>query len=366
PEGWIIASYGGKSDSCQVFVKQIKEVRLDKDTLVTDSLRNVRFSVQTLGIDDQLLSIEPAEYSWSVSDPSAGTIDGDGWFRGQTSGHTVLYVSYSDFYDSAAIKIECGHEYMKVEKFHDPATWSVDYTSLENVALDTMTTSIGLKVLNADYSYLCNTPGPSLSLGKPLNVYGLPDSLWFELETGGDSIRPSFRIMKHGGEEIWLEGPTVSSSIPVLTGLPATFDNINDYPLTITALRFDVVNTDQSCQAGETINGKLRIWKIIASYPGHEAFYADEADNTAVLPVENDNLLVYPNPSDQLVKVTVPRDFTGRKTRLFVYRTDGTLQLNMVINDRTTEIDVSQWPSAIYLVRFINGHSVFHGRIVVE
>ncbi len=365
-EGWIIASYGDLRDSCHLFVQRISGIQLSPDTLVTDSLRAAKFSVHTIDPDGKPVGIEPGLYSWDVSGPLFGTVDATGWFRGQTDGMTRVYVSLTDFSDSSFVKVECGTEHVFLDSLNEPDQWASEFAGMEDVSLEPSKSRSGLPVFDISYTYACGESGPMIQLSRPVRIYGLPDSLWMEVETGGVNVLPSFRILKHDGTSEWIEGKVLSSLIPVLTGIPAGQEIITDYPLTLTAVKFQIVTDGQVCETVETVSGTIRLRKLMASYPGHAAFFADEPDNTGVfLPGRAAEATVFPNPASERITIHLSPQIIGRPALLQIFSPDGRLFMNGQIRGEQAEINISGWNPGLYILRITTPDAVKNVNLVI-
>jgi Secretion system C-terminal sorting domain len=72
----------------------------------------------------------------------------------------------------------------------------------------------------------------------------------------------------------------------------------------------------------------------------------------------NTSILVYPNPSANLVNVALVNN-SEKSTELLILNAKGTIVFSKSMSkmEAETQIDISQWTSGYYLMRFVNGNT---------
>lgn len=76
------------------------------------------------------------------------------------------------------------------------------------------------------------------------------------------------------------------------------------------------------------------------------------------------DFVVYPNPCKNMVSLKIPR--TEGIKNLYVINSLGQEIISKEITDPETDMDVSKLPRGLYLIRFINGKTVWFDRIIKE
>ncbi len=364
PEGWVIASFAGLKDSCHVTVQQIAEIVLTPDTVVTDSLRRVKFSVSTRDPEDAPVVVPSSLYSFELSSPTTATFSADGWLKGQASGTAKLYVTLTDFMDSSLVIVECGKEHRPIDELNDPASWSLLISGSGSAGIDTSMTATGHSAFDVDYNSGCGEPFPSLSLEKKSVLYGLPDSLVIEVETGGQVVYPTFIIRTHQGDEMVIDAGEVTGTIPVLAGVPVSFNDIRVYPLTFLGVRFGLA-APADCHDGDTIYGKIRLRRLMVTYPGHAPLVAEAPEATGIAPDPSLRWKVYPNPAQGRITVNLPPEWIAGPKVMQICTPEGKMIRKMVIKTSVTEIDVSGWAPGVYIFSFRTKQGILHDRLVI-
>lgn len=67
---------------------------------------------------------------------------------------------------------------------------------------------------------------------------------------------------------------------------------------------------------------------------------------------------VYPNPTEGILKIIMPENFTHEKSFCHIYDLNGVLIMEMCVTDETI-IDIGNMPSGIYLMKIISGDETF-------
>ena len=86
-------------------------------------------------------------------------------------------------------------------------------------------------------------------------------------------------------------------------------------------------------------------------------------DENAPVEQTNDQLQLYPNPTQAEVTIKLP---TLEQGQLSVYTAAGRLLLQKRTNSDITTLDCSQWPSGLYLLRWEGEHQVFAQKLLVD
>lgn len=119
-----------------------------------------------------------------------------------------------------------------------------------------------------------------------------------------------------------------------------------------------------------TLNANVYCYNVTAVYEDCESYFSNidcytlTMDcNVGVDDIDLDQAQLYPNPASSLVTIEVNQPVSEFR----VYNLQGTQIASGLIPDRTTTLDVSHYPSGIYLIKFIGRDgSVFGKKLVVE
>ena len=69
----------------------------------------------------------------------------------------------------------------------------------------------------------------------------------------------------------------------------------------------------------------------------------------------DDEMKVYPNPTDKIFKIVIPESFKHKQSYYKVFDLNGVLLLENGLYDKETKIDIGNYPSGVYLLKIFNG-----------
>ena len=81
---------------------------------------------------------------------------------------------------------------------------------------------------------------------------------------------------------------------------------------------------------------------------------------------DNTSIYIYPNPTTEIIIVSIPTFSTNNKTILEVYNINGALLNSVPLNANFTEVDVSNLTAGVYFIKITDNDSVTFKKIVKE
>ncbi|MDG1477233.1 MAG: T9SS type A sorting domain-containing protein, partial [Vicingaceae bacterium] len=82
--------------------------------------------------------------------------------------------------------------------------------------------------------------------------------------------------------------------------------------------------------------------------------------------VNEDGLLVYPNPSSGIINFKLPEIINSNNTQLVIFDITGKVMLNTSFNTNSKQLDVSSYPKGIYFYQLTTGEERYKGKVVVQ
>ncbi|MGE5315833.1 MAG: phosphodiester glycosidase family protein [Acidobacteriota bacterium] len=274
--GWVYVRYGGLADSSFVKILDIKTLSLDPKTAVADTSRFLQFKVNAYDTDGIKQNIPLSELQWKSTDPSIGTVDSAGNFKGVRNGATRVVASYYSLADTASVTVEAAQGIAVIDAMDDAAGWSVSAEHVDTVSVTAVKDpkTQGSGALRIDYSYVYDPAYTAMIyLTKPLRVYGIPDTILIDVRSNGMRHRLYYQFSDDNAELFrsvgrkYLEDSTALSAIPALfTGLQILTPGASfNFPVTISRLEFQMSPVGS---AGQLMKGSFLIDNLRARYPG--------------------------------------------------------------------------------------------------
>lgn len=186
--GYAYVNYHGLMDSAFIVIKGIKEVEILPKTVITDSIHVVQFTVIPTDVDNLHPIIALNDYTWSCLDPTIGTIDSVGRFKGKAEGQAQVVVQFLDKSDTAIVTVEIGKDVTVLDSMDTVANWTLSGVLYDSLAttltvVDTPRT-MGNKALRLDYQFERSNQGRSwVYLNTNQLVYGLPDTIMIDIKS---------------------------------------------------------------------------------------------------------------------------------------------------------------------------------------
>ncbi|HSH64297.1 MAG TPA: multicopper oxidase domain-containing protein [Bacteroidia bacterium] len=82
--------------------------------------------------------------------------------------------------------------------------------------------------------------------------------------------------------------------------------------------------------------------------------------------VENDALVVYPNPATEKVHFQVKDISTIKQLNIVIYDQTGRLIFQSAINTSDSSIDISQWSKGFYTANIYDGQRIIHKKLIIQ
>ena len=191
-DGFIVAEYGGLSDTCKVYIKTIGEIIIQPKQILTNTINLVEYKQIAKDEDGVIKKLDNTEFLWAVSDTNIASIDNNGVLQGKSEGETQVVVQYEEVFDSAYVTVQNIEGKFLLNSLDNISDFTLigDNLDLENSRIDEIEEprSEGSSSLKVVYEY---TGDPSktyaVHLSTNLTIEGVPDSIEIDLMTNGRS-----------------------------------------------------------------------------------------------------------------------------------------------------------------------------------
>lgn len=180
--GFIYAEYDGFIDSTRIEVVGVGELRLSPSEITIDTTMEFSPMVSIRDMDGLPQSLERGQISWSITDPSVGTIDTGGNFLPSATGITGVVGSVGEVADTAWVTVQQDEGVTELTSFSDPEFWDITTENLdeENVSLE-MSDDGGLEL---QFTYPSGGDQAQIILNGSIQISGVPK--FAHIETSGD------------------------------------------------------------------------------------------------------------------------------------------------------------------------------------
>ncbi len=364
--GYVIADYNGMKDSCMIIVKSITSVDIYPKTATTDTSFIQPFNVDSYDVEGIKYSLPVNEYTWSTTDPSIGTVDSLGNFKGKSSGTTGVIVSYNGVSDTAYVNVVVKTGTVVLDSMENTGDFSLTgdniNTSGSNVSVSTDQSSQGSGSLKIDYSFTYDPAKiPYIYLNCNIPIAGVPDSLKLDYKADGPKHYINYTLENSAGESFGLNNYAYATTTDRFDVLATSFSKIYvkssgavlSYPLTLTQIAIKLAGGSQS---GQTYTGTIYLDNLRVTYP------------SGVTGIENSNEVPqnymlyqnYPNPFNPTTVINYQLPVSGFVT-LKVYDALGREIATLVNGEKssgnyTVRFDASQLASGVYFYRLSTGN----------
>lgn len=99
------------------------------------------------------------------------------------------------------------------------------------------------------------------------------------------------------------------------------------------------------------IDGDAIVDLLTGNYSGGAVFYTSSSTIGIENPNEVSDLLIYPNPTDNIVNIKLNAYNNSKDNQLFVYNVTGQLMHHTSFNNYQTQINTAEWVPGIYIVK---------------
>ncbi|MBN8546574.1 MAG: phosphodiester glycosidase family protein [Ignavibacteria bacterium] len=274
--GYVYVNYQGFRDSALIVVKGITRIQLSPRYSVTDSTRILEVKAQAWDMDGTPRNLEANLYTWSVSDPTVGTIDSTGKFKGRDNGFVTVFADHRGNKDSVLISVEIGEGIRLIDGMDDLQAWTVDYLLMDttgtnlSIAIDTFTTAPGSFKLNYKFTYETGVFN-YIYLKTDKQIYGVPDSIHVDVKADGPQHHVTWLVTDENDELFRITMPQYITSVifqetktPVNRAVPGGTTGTLYFPLKLKEIQ---IRMGSSRVPGQVYSGTIYMDNLRVSYP---------------------------------------------------------------------------------------------------
>lgn len=274
--GYVYVNYQGFRDSALIVVKGITRIQLSPRYSVTDSTRILEVKAQAWDMDGTPRNLEANLYTWSVSDPTVGTIDSTGKFKGRDNGFVTVFADHRGNKDSVLISVEIGEGIRLIDGMDDLQAWTVDYLLMDttgtnlSIAIDTFTTAPGSFKLNYKFTYATGVFN-YIYLKTDKQIYGVPDSIHVDVKADGPQHHVTWLVTDENDELFRITMPQYITSVifqetktPVNRAVPGGTTGTLYFPLKLKEIQ---IRMGSSRVPGQVYSGTIYLDNLRVSYP---------------------------------------------------------------------------------------------------
>ncbi len=179
-----------------------------------------------------------------------------------------------------------------------------------------------------------------------LYLYNITSNAWSVISTTGLPANYLANCIKYIGNNVWLLAT-----------------NVGLYKSTNAGVTWTIAHNASNWQKGIVINSIETI--------GNKAFLGTLANGvwvsdliTGILEQVKDNdLQVFPNPTDGLVNVIMP-DLGGKTANVSLYGLDGKRIMNKTVNNNQFQLDLYNFPSGSYFIVINSNNHIYKKEII--
>jgi len=275
--GYVYAEYDAMRDSARVVIKDVGRITLAPKSVVTDTSRRVTFQVESYDIDNIRKSLPPESFQWRVTNPSIGTTDLNGIFKGKSPGSTKVVASYLQFADTANVTVELATGTRLLDSLETLVGWRVSGQNIDtmatSVSLSEETKTLGERSFRLDYAFTYDPSKLSYAyLDTDIPVYGVPDSIIIDARSDSASHRLFYVVTDNDGELFRIYSNKFANRVgtfdtiraPLSTPVPIGSGGDFQYPLRIKRIE---IQLGSSRQAGMVYLGSVFLDNLRVSYP---------------------------------------------------------------------------------------------------
>ncbi len=322
-DGYVYLHYGAFSDSAHIHIRGVRQIDLEPDSCVTDSLHTVQFTIKATEDNGMPITLEGSNYAWQVSDTTIGTIDANGLFTPLRSGKTLVVVSYAELKDTAQVSVEMYSGQSLLDSIETLQGWRI---SSEN--MDTLLTTlditdslhtIGQKALRIEYHFKrLSTDYSTVHLDTDIPVLGMPEFIDFDFKSDGKNHKAYVVVSDENG--VYFKSAISgyandSTQWDTLSAKTRSFRPLDEgtlyYPVRIKSLWIRLGSTSAY---GEENSGVLYVDNLRVRYP----------EVTAVFPMNRNKL-----PGQTRLFPNYPNPFNPQTTISFFAAQSGPVQVDI-------------------------------------
>jgi hypothetical protein len=369
--GDVYVSYDGMTDTARVIVKTVARFEMTPRDVVTDTTQDLQFKIAAYDQDGQRQRVPRKAFAWSSTNPSVGTVDSTGDFRGRSEGTTRVVASYRGLSDTTRVTVNVRTSTHLVSALEEAERWQL---SGDNMNMDETQLSVasqmktqGQGALELNYTY--PTDGlhyVRMAANHPLE--GVPDTLLIDARSSNTALNQvQVDVLDAEGHPFRLFSTSFADAASFKT-LPMMIDDAAPrgehgtmyFPIEIQRIRVQLRGRPGGDQA--SYSGTLHLDNLRANY-------ADQQTDVTGVPDEPSQLRLlpsHPNPFRERTNLTYVLD-QPREVHLVVYDALGRRVRTLVAGERQragrheVTLQGRSLPAGVYFYRLQAGGQVRTG-----
>ncbi|MFR9165167.1 MAG: phosphodiester glycosidase family protein [Dysgonomonas sp.] len=248
-DGYIEAEKNGKKAKLRVSLSPLEDFNFSFENILLDNIKEAQ--VDALGYFNNIqYNIAPSSVSWESSNPEVCSVV-DGKIKGMQNGTSVITGKFSGLEDTLTVVVEIGVDSMAMEGFTNKDDFTISKPStITNMTLSNTELPTGwLDGLSIKFDSKQGR-SPSLGVIKSIPIYGLPDSLTFQLLASDNLLNDimfNFKTKSNQNFPYKIAGNALKNGIiPIVTNelYNSAFNvPLYDYPITLERISFTLKNT---------------------------------------------------------------------------------------------------------------------------
>ncbi|UCF63582.1 MAG: phosphodiester glycosidase family protein [bacterium] len=374
--GYVYVDYNGLLDSAYIFIKGIREIDLQPEQIVTDTIRTVQFTVLPTDVDGLHPDIPLNDYQWSCLDPAIGQIDSVGRFKGSAEGQARVVAQFKDQSDTSRVTVQIGTDVVVIDSMETTTGWNISGVLYDPLAttlsvVDTPRT-LGQKAFRLDYQFVRSAQGRSwVYLDTDIPVYGLPDTIMIDIKSNNMNHIADL-IISDDNDELFTASTglfAASSNQYETYKIPITNFNAIDpassfnFPIRIQSLQVKLWYVGA---VGDTNRGVLYFDNLQVKYPVTTSILKDEK---STLPQNFILFQNYPNPFNPDTNIRYKINIS-QNIQLEIFDLLGQ-KVNTLVNQQqppgtyNVRFDGKHLASGVYLCRLKAGNQVRINKMIL-
>ena len=336
-DGFVYARYGLLKDSAQIHIKGLRNIEIQPENCLTDTLQTIEFSVKALDENYEPITLSAENYKWSVSDSSIATIDERGRFKAVKEGIVKVFVQYAELKDTADVRVEVKKGRSVLDSVETLWNWrlsgvNID-TLLSSISLSDSTFTLGSQSLRIDYHFTrLSSEYSYVHLDTDIPVPGVPEYIELDFRSDGQQHKCYVVVSDDNGE--YFKSSTkgyadLDAQWDTLSALTRSFRPLDDgdffYPIRLKSIW---IRLGASSAYGEENEGTVFLDNLRIRYPQVTALYPLQRNK---IPSQSRLFPNYPNPFNpqttirfyiaarELVRVDI-FDILGRRVKTLLNR----------------------------------------------
>jgi len=363
--GFVYITYDTYKDTARIFLKKIGKISILPEEFMIDTIQV--FPVRFIASDEDNLvqNVARNRVQWEVLDPTIGTIDSVGNFRGIAEGSTKIVARFGTLSDTISVTVQIGRGDIRLNSMEATSDWTVSGLNYDSQNT-TLAVSDSLKTegdgsLELKYQFVRLSNERSWAyISTDIPIYGVPSSIEVDFKSDGWKHKLYFLFSDIDGDlyrtgvignlqDTTFATPSAlfSSMVPMANG---TYFN---YPVRLRGLQIQMGN---SALVGSINHGTIFLDNLRIVYPDVVAIYPA---NEKLVPEGFRLLQNYPNPFNPTTRIRfdLPKDEFVSMT---VYDVMGRA-VKTLLNERLhagryeVTLDGREIPSGVYFCRVSAG-----------